>query len=300
MTFTPPRSEERLRAIGRLTGLPPALRRALEPGSDFDPVPTPRPSDWLATHDEAGQTFDEFVASRPVRPSERRCAIYLQPFGRFGAGPMLERLREFAEAFFALPVRMLPEVDAGAVRITRRKNPYTGQEQLLTGDILRLLERSRPADAYCLLAITPSDLYPDPGWNFVFGQASLRSRVGVYSFARYAPAFSGDAVGDPERLLLQRSCNVLAHETGHIFGVHHCVFFRCLMNGSNHLAESDARPLHFCPVDLRKLQHSIGFDVERRYRGLLEFSVAAGFAAEAAWLRGQLRRLQQAAREAGA
>jgi archaemetzincin len=128
----------------------------------------------------------------------------------------------------------------------------------------------------------------------------LRSRVGVYSFARYAPAFSGDAVGDPERLLLQRSCNVLAHETGHIFGVHHCVFFRCLMNGSNHLAESDARPLHFCPVDLRKLQHSIGFDVERRYRGLLEFSVAAGFAAEAAWLRGQLRRLQQAAREAGA
>jgi archaemetzincin len=33
------------------------------------------------------------------------------------------------------------------------------------------------------------DLYPDPAWNFVFGQASLRERVEVFSFARYDPAF---------------------------------------------------------------------------------------------------------------
>jgi archaemetzincin len=31
------------------------------------------------------------------------------------------------------------------------------------------------------------DLYPEPSWNFVFGQASLNERVGVYSFARYGP-----------------------------------------------------------------------------------------------------------------
>jgi len=29
------------------------------------------------------------------------------------------------------------------------------------------------------------DLYPDPSWNFVFGQTSLPGYVGVYSFARY-------------------------------------------------------------------------------------------------------------------
>jgi bacterioferritin len=37
---------------------------------------------------------------------------------------------------------------------------------------------------------------------------------------------------------LRRSCKVLAHEIGHMFGLSHCVFFHCLMNGSNSLAES--------------------------------------------------------------
>ena len=37
-------------------------------------------------------------------------------------------------------------------------------------------------------------------------------------------------------LTLRRSCKVLAHEACHMFGIEHCVWFRCLMNGSNHLA----------------------------------------------------------------
>jgi hypothetical protein len=52
------------------------------------------------------------------------------------------------------------------------------------------------------------------------------------------------------------------------------------MNGSNHLAESDARPMP-CPVDLRKLQESTDFDVVEWYRGLLDFNATAGFFEEA-------------------
>jgi archaemetzincin len=74
-----------------------------------------------------------------------------------------------------------------------------------------------------------------------------------------------------------------------MFGIEHCVWFRCLMNGSNHLAESDARPLHLCPVDLRKLHWSIGFDVVERYRRLLEFHRQEGFEDEAQWLDKRLR-----------
>jgi archaemetzincin len=33
----------------------------------------------------------------------------------------------------------------------------------------------------------------------------------------------------------------------------HCTAYRCLMNGSNHQEERDGRPLHPCPVCLRKL-----------------------------------------------
>ena len=73
-----------------------------------------------------------------------------------------------------------------------------------------------------------------------------------------------------------------------MFGIEHCTWYRCLMNGSNHLVESDARPLHLCPVDLRKLQWSIGFDVAERYRRLLEVETRAGFSDETAWLERRL------------
>jgi archaemetzincin len=90
-------------------------------------------------------------------------------------------------------------------------------------------------------------------------------------------------------MMLRRSSRVLVHETCHMFGIEHCVWFRCLMNGSNHLAESDARPLHLCPVDLRKLQWSIGFEVVERYRRLLDFDRQAGFEDDAHWLDKRLR-----------
>jgi archaemetzincin len=135
-----------------------------------------------------------------------------------------------------------------------------------------------------------TDLYPDPSWNFVFGQASTRDRVGVYSFARYDPRFYGQAPSaDSRMLMLRRSLKVLAHETCHMFGIEHCVWFRCLMNGSNHLAESDARSLHLCPVDLRKLQWSIGFEVVERYRRLRDFHRQTGFEDEGQWLDKRLR-----------
>src|SRR5207247_1423607 len=198
--------------------------------------------------------------------------------------PPLERLKAFASAFFTLEVNVLPVLDMAGSTVTQRQNPYTHNRQLLTTDILALLRRQLPRDAYALLGITMEDLYPDTLWNFVFGQASLRERVGVYSFARYNPRFNREEVSDFDKLLLQRSCKVLAHEMAHMFGIQHCIYFHCLMNGSNHLVESDARPMHMCPVDLRKLQESIGFDVVERYRRLLQFYLNAGFTEEASWL----------------
>jgi archaemetzincin len=73
-----------------------------------------------------------------------------------------------------------------------------------------------------------------------------------------------------------------------MFGLTHCVYFRCVFNGSNHLPESDARPMHECPVDLRKLHQSIGFDVPQRYANLYRFYRKSGFEDEAAWTRRRL------------
>jgi archaemetzincin len=61
------------------------------------------------------------------------------------------------------------------------------------------------------------------------------------------------------------------------------------MNGSNHLKESDSRPMHLCPVCLHKLQYSIGFDVVERYAKLFHFYKKVGFDDEAQWLAKRLK-----------
>jgi archaemetzincin len=124
-------------------------------------------------------------------------------------------------------------------------------EQLLSTFILReLLEPDRPDDALAYLALTTRDLWPGEGWNFVFGQANLRRRVGVWSIYRNGhPGKSEDAY----RLGLRRALAVAAHETGHVLTLRHCTAYRCLMNACNSQQERDRQPLHPCPVCLRKL-----------------------------------------------
>ena len=302
MDFKPPTVAERLKAIGSTKGLPESLRKALEPGSDFEAIPHPQHGDWLAEHLETGQTFDDFVKSRPNRPDKIRRKIYLQPLGEFPKGriPLVEKLSEYAAAYFGMQVEVLPRLALSDRSLTSRINPYTRNRQILTGDVLSILRGNLPADAFCVLAITMEDLYPEPSWNFVFGQASLGERVGVYSFARYDPVFYGEKrEKDYERILLRRSCKVLVHETAHMFGLKHCIYFKCILNGSNHLKESDARPMHLCPVCLRKLQHSIGFDVVSRFCNLFRLYQKVGFDDEAEWTANRLEWIlgSQAARE---
>ncbi|CAG04423.1 unnamed protein product, partial [Tetraodon nigroviridis] len=133
------------------------------------------------------------------------------------------------------------------------------------------------------------DLYPRESWNFVFGQASLSKGMGVFSFARYDDdfysktyagklkkslhpkqgdysLFDGYYTPPITSTLLLRSCKTLTHEIGHIFGLKHCQWLNCVMQGSNHLEESDRRPLDLCPICLRKLQTVVGFHIGERYK----------------------------------
>ncbi|MCW1925740.1 archaemetzincin [Luteolibacter arcticus] len=280
--------EQRHAAAGTLSGLKPPLRRAFSDAGQFEAKKKPTGIDWLGVHEEPGQTFDQYLASRPNIPGSVRKKLYVLPIGSFakGVAPDLQKLKAYTAAYFhPMPVEMLPVVPDAAVPAKERVNPGTGKKQWLSPDILEWLPGKLPADAYAMIAVTMTDLYPDEQWNFVFGQASFKERVGVFSFARYHPSWAGEAVGDgTETLVLGRAAKVLTHEMGHMFGIRHCIHYECNMNGVNHLAEADAAPMHLCPVCLRKVYHAIRFDPVERYEALSKFYGANRLDAEETWV----------------
>jgi len=290
------------RAVGTVaaTSLAPAVPPdpfAFDPRF-FEKKRKPKAGDWLASFREPGQTFVQYVVQRPKGLTDKRNTIVLQPIGQFSReeSEVLEKLREFTSAFFQLRTRVekpVPLPDRGQ----RKRNVGTMQwSQYLTGTMMEdvLLPRL-PNDAVCYLGITMADLYPGPGWNFVFGEASFDRRVGVYSLIRYTNRFWGLPETDESRsMFLRRSFKVLAHETGHVFSIAHCTVNECLMNGSNSLDEMDRSTMHLCPVCLHKLQWNLKLDVTRRYRQLRDFYARSGYMDLADWMGQRIASLEPA------
>jgi len=225
------------------------LERKLHPLAQK--LPAPRPGDWLAEHPEPGQSVAEYLKARPVRKSDRLHTIYLCLVGEFTEAQqrILALTQDYLALFFDRPVKVQRRVALAPIPPrARRIHPSWGDQQVLTGYILHeVLEPERPADALAYLALTASDLWPGQGWNFVFGEANLRQRTGVWSIYR-----NGDP-GEDFTLCLRRTLGTASHELCHVLTMRHCTAFLCLMNGSNHQEERDSRPLHLCPVCLRKL-----------------------------------------------
>ncbi len=257
--------------------------------SDFQRIAEPRPGEWLFHFHEPGQSYEDYTRSNPVRISEKRRVLVFQPVGPFShtERDIISKAAAFAGIWFDLPTRVEQAVKLpqnGWHRVRRFPGHDRPIRQYKTGYFLHeLLPPRLPEDAVCYLAITMVDLYPDEHWNFVFGQASLSDRVGVYSMARYFPALQGVA--------LRRSCKVLAHEVGHVFGLAHCTTYQCAMNGSNSLEESDRRPLRLCPICLKKIQWNRGLDSIRRYKKLQAFYDKHYLKGEAAWIGKRLDRI---------
>jgi archaemetzincin len=131
-----------------------------------------------------------------------------------------------------------------------------------------------------MLTITMEDLYPGPTWSYVFGWAMYQARTGVFSFIRFDPSWNEEEdEGGVD--MLYNSCHVMVHETGHMFGMTHCTYYECTMNGFNSYEEMNMMKkcmqylkqliltfIDLCPVCLRKLQSVAKFDVRERYTRL--------------------------------
>jgi archaemetzincin len=245
------------------------------------PKRAPAPGDWLAEHPERGQSVADYLRERP-RPVRGKW-IELVLLGDF-TPPQREAVRltaDYVERFFGMPVRQLDPVPLGRVPQSARRVRF-GHEQILTTWVLHDLLTPSP-HALAAIALSAADLYPDPSWNFVFGQASLTGRVGVWSI------FRNGEPGDPA--FLRRTLQTAVHELSHMLGIEHCIAYECLMNGSNHQAEKDARPIWLCPLCLAKLSHALGCDPGARFEKLREFAQAHLAAADARYFAEAARRV---------
>ncbi|RXM33821.1 Archaemetzincin-2, partial [Acipenser ruthenus] len=241
----------------------PGERRLLEEGFHpdsvlFGPITLHSESDWIHSHPEPRQDFADFYRN-PYRstPVKGRNTIYIQTIGSFGDSEestqlYVEWLQEYCEAFYyGLAVRLLEPVPVSDTACAFRVNTNSHNLQIHAG-----------------MGIFSFARYDDNFYSRNYKgrlQKTKKLTPGDYSL------FSGCYTPPITSTLLYRSCKTLTHEIGHIFGLKHCQWLRCVMQGSNHLEESDRRPLDLCPICVRKLQSAIGFRIAERYQALLRW-----------------------------
>jgi archaemetzincin len=235
------------------------------PEKGFQRLGPPRRGEWRSLFREPPQSFDDYVARCANRRSSGRAAFLLQPLGAVAARfpGTLARMADYAASFFGLEARLLDPLP-----LPESAHVFP-RDQHRASTILSHLADRAPVDALVYLGVTDVDLFA-PGKKFVFGEASLESRTGVCSLARLE--------GSDRRAL-----KLMTHEAGHILSIAHCTAWRCVMQGSNTLEESDGHPLHLCPDDLRKLAWNTGVDPVSRYRALATLYLRLEWREDARW-----------------
>ncbi|MEN9361749.1 MAG: hypothetical protein RL095_3284 [Verrucomicrobiota bacterium] len=251
--------------------------------------------EWLATQPEPGQGLAQFQASWRQQVRDRSVGfVDVVLIGDFTPSQKtaLAAACRHIEACFGVKTRQAASLPDHEVKDAgRRKNPYQGQLQYHTDWLhTQLLKPRLKKDSICLLGFTATDLFPKPEWNFVFGIAYPADRIGLWSIAR-----NGKADGTPEesRVFLRRTISTATHETGHLFGMAHCLAYECLMNGANHRAESDSKALVFCPCCSAKMDWLWKLKAAESLQAQLKICQEIGLAEESAILQAELKLLNQ-------
>src|SRR5688572_28729002 len=147
----------------------PSAARARTPARAARPAQARRVAADLSG---APQTLEAYVASAVNRRCAHRKSIYIQVLdsrpGRLGLGPrgeevypnIVERMREYLEAFYGMPAVTLPP-------LPMIEEAYVANRDQYDADALTdLLAKGVPADAVAYVGLTKEDLFA-PGLNYV-------------------------------------------------------------------------------------------------------------------------------------
>ncbi|KXG45842.1 Peptidase M54, archaemetzincin [Penicillium griseofulvum] len=102
-------------------------------------------------------------------------------------------------------------------------------------------------------------------------------------------------------LWLGRVCRTASHELGHCFGIAHCVYYACSMQGTASISEDARQPPYLCPIDLAKILCATSASASERYRALLAFCERPSnrdthfFGPFATWIQSRLGQIEDSA-----
>lgn len=105
-----------------------------------------------------------------------------------------------------------------------------------------LVERRADRSAWTL-AILAGDLFV-PGFNYVFGQATVDGCCAIIGLHRLRPEFNGEPAD--EACFRRRVLTEAVHELGHVAGLGHCPDPRCALHFSSTVADTDLKGPDLC------------------------------------------------------
>lgn len=116
------------------------MNEAFQPRNNlFEPITLHSQSDWISSHPEAPQDFEQFFSDRYRKaPSPKKHIIYIQPIGFLGNTRVISEeyikwLKGYCEAFFyGLKVKFLEPVSVSATKCSFRVNENTQNLQIHT------------------------------------------------------------------------------------------------------------------------------------------------------------------------
>jgi archaemetzincin len=270
---SPSRAERRL-PVAKLR----QIRSALETAGLYTKITPETRNDWMrAFPEDRGQTFHEYVRSKPRPMDEAQTRFYLANLAPESPAVKQAALlaKDFLAACFALqPAEValsLPE--QLPVNATGQINALPLVHKILPEavDAVAKARKVTFVDGAGLVAITDRDLYlddpeNDERLNFLFGLSGTTAAVTVFSTARLGDPATGERA---RARFTRRVIGLAVHEFGHNCGLPHCTRHRCLMNGANNLSDMDGAPLLFCPDCLAKLWWYLALDPREHLQRML-------------------------------
>ena len=153
-------------------------------------------------------------------------------------GGVLEPLPAFLEDRTGVAAQLLPHSIHPGFAYVRDRGQYDCRP------LIEILEARAPAGDEVALGVADVDLF-SAMFTFVFGEARLAGRAGIFSIHRLRKERYG-LPADPA-VLEARSRREALHETGHLLGLIHCREPGCVMRFSPSAEEVDLKDDRFCP-----------------------------------------------------